>query len=71
MAIVAMPAGFAVGLVFEIPFQVVDDDEIEQPVIIYVDPGSGDAPKPVRTPDRVGFRPALAVTSVKVPSPLL
>ena len=38
---------------FEIPLQVIDDDEIEQPIVIHVNPGSGDGPKPSKL--RIGF----------------
>src|SRR5271168_2501078 len=45
MAVVAMAVTFADGLVVEIPLQVVDNDEVEQAVVVDIDPGGGDGPE--------------------------
>ena len=45
MAILAMPIALANRLVVEIPFQIVDDDQIEQAVVVHVDPGRRYRPK--------------------------
>ncbi len=45
MAVVVMTVTFADGLVIEIPLQIVDDDEVEQAVVVDVDPGGGDGPE--------------------------
>jgi len=45
MAIFRLAHELAVGLVVEIPAEIVDDEKIEKPVVIYVHPRAPDRPK--------------------------
>ena len=45
MTIVTVPVAFADGVVVDVPFQVVDYDEVEQAVVVHVHPGGGDGPE--------------------------
>src|SRR5579864_5065967 len=53
MAVVVVAEAGTDGFVIEIPFQIVDDDEIEQSVVVDVNPGGGDGPQGAIL--RVGF----------------
>jgi hypothetical protein len=52
-AIVAVPVDLARRLMIDIPLQIIDDDEIERPVIIHVKPSSDDRPQ--RSIFRIGL----------------
>src|SRR5215470_4689249 len=45
MTVVIVTEPVADGFVIEIPFQVVEDDQIEQAVVVYVDPGPRNRPQ--------------------------
>src|SRR5437899_1308164 len=45
MAVVVVTEASTDRFVIKIPFQIVDDDEIEQAVVVDVDPGGGDGPQ--------------------------
>ena len=62
-------AVFAAPDVVEVPLHVAEDDEVEEAVVVEIDPGGGGGPvwPGVEGPPV----PEAAVTSVKVPSPLL
>src|SRR5258707_4080941 len=45
MAIVAVPIALAEGFTLRPPLHVVDDNKIEQPVVVYVDPRGADGPE--------------------------
>ncbi len=45
MAVFAMPVTFAQRLVIYIPLQIVDDHQVEQAIVVHIDPGPGDRPE--------------------------
>src|SRR5579863_1634565 len=45
MAVIAMPVTFAHRLVFSIPLQIINDDQVEQAIVVYVDPRRGHRPQ--------------------------
>src|SRR6185312_11133887 len=45
MAVLAMPVTFAQRLVIDVPLQIIDDHQVEESVVVHVDPGPGDGPE--------------------------
>ena len=66
-ALVLAAGGFRDGGGLDVEVDVVGDEEVEMAVAVVVEEGAAGVPASLRS----GARPALAVTSVKVPSPLL
>src|ERR1039457_1974429 len=55
MAILAMAIALAYGLMIKVPLQIVEDDEVEQSIIVHINPGARDCPE----------RPVLGIGLIK------
>ena len=58
------------GSVFILPVDVVDDEEVEPPVVVVIEPSGANGPG-LAVASMMPASPAFAVRSVNVPSPLL